>query len=246
MTPPWNPDEMATPHNAEPTRQKQHRNHKQHRNQKQDRNRSRGGRPGLRAGAAATLTAAVVIAIVMLNAGPSLASGDNRTQRIDGGKPEQAANLTRTTASTTEPCRSSDVSYFFGPLVPDGLNALHVSVTLTAHAGVHCHLSDIPQFQFEPAAKQTGKLVVSSYGLNQQITLDDTDPLNTVVSFHNPLSDRSYDIQSFKLDMPAGGPNVYPYGFAGTGRDITVDNTVGVLLYPWSSGVGEGQGIPTD
>jgi hypothetical protein len=151
-------------------------------------------------------------------------------------------------------CHSEDVGYYFGPTASDGLNKLHLDVTLIAAPTVTCRLSDKPLLTLGGPAGQKAKVPVVQFGgTGRSLTLSPGSPLHTTLAWANPdeTTDRLF-VSTLTLRMSGGGatlPSVFPLasGIAPYPRAGAVSAAYGLHLLPWQTGPGQSEGTtPVD
>jgi hypothetical protein len=143
-------------------------------------------------------------------------------------------------ASSTAPlCRTSDISYYYGGAFA-GLGHRSFDLTLLAHDGVRCRLSDRPMIHLSGPSGQKRKIPVYIGGRGGTLILTPSLPLHTTLRYAAP--DRPTDItrvQSLRLRMPGGGyANGEPFLYPGT---VEIATVIGVSIDSWTTGIGQGE-----
>lgn len=153
------------------------------------------------------------------------------------------ANVTaKTTAKATgtapRPCRASDISFYFGGLT-SGLSRRTFDITLLAHDGIACTLSDTPQVSLSGPPDQTASIPLTVNGRGGKLVLRPDSPLHATVRYSKPdLPEHTLKVTTLTLAMPdhsSLSTNFYVPGET----DISQG---GVLITSWTTGIGLGQG----
>lgn len=143
-------------------------------------------------------------------------------------------------ASSTAPlCRTSDISYYYGG-AQHGLGHVRFDITLLAHDGVRCRLSDRPLIHLYGPAGQKQKIPVYIGGRGATLILTPRLPLHTVVRY--AAADTPQDtikVQFLRLRMPGGGlANGEGFPYPGP---VSIARVIGVSIDAWTTGIGLGQ-----
>lgn len=144
-----------------------------------------------------------------------------------------------TALSTAPLCRMSDISYYYGGAM-EGLGERSFDITLLAHDGVRCRLSDRPLITLYGPPGQKRKIPVYIGGRGGTLVLTPRLPLHTTVSWL--AADTPKDtirVSYLRLRMPGGGiVNGEPFLYPGT-SDVAL--IAGVSIQAWTTGIGQGQ-----
>ncbi|MFF4896072.1 hypothetical protein [Streptomyces sp. NPDC001068] len=138
---------------------------------------------------------------------------------------------------SVRPCSTSNVSFYFGGY-SYGLSHRSFDVTLLAHDGITCTLSDTPLITFSSPPDQTGKIPVTVNGRGGTLVLRSDSPLHTTIAYSVPdAPENKAQISGLKLAMPDGSSRATSFLFPGT-TDIYKG---GVYITSWTTGLGLGQ-----
>jgi hypothetical protein len=143
-------------------------------------------------------------------------------------------------ASSAAPlCRMSDISYYYGGAF-EGLGHRSFDITLLAHDGVRCRLSDRPLIHLTGPSGQKRKIPLFIGGRGGTLILTPRLPLHTTVRFAAPDTPRdTIKVESLRLRMPGGGiSNGEPFLYPGV---VPIARVIGVSVDSWTTGIGLGQ-----
>ncbi|MDX3071114.1 DUF4232 domain-containing protein [Streptomyces sp. NPDC088354] len=144
----------------------------------------------------------------------------------------------RATGTAPRPCRTSDVSFYFGGYTAD-LSRRAFDVTLLAHDGIACTLSDTPQVSLSGPPGQTAAIPVYIRGRGGRLVLRADSPLHASVRFSAPdLPEHTLQVTTFKLSMPDHSSLATNFYVPGE-TDVSLG---GVTITSWTTGIGLGQG----
>jgi hypothetical protein len=141
---------------------------------------------------------------------------------------------------TTAPlCRISDISYYYGGAM-EGLGHRAFDITLLAHDGVRCRLSDRPLIHLSGPRGQKRKIPVYIGGRGGTLILTPRLPLHTTVRWLAPDTPQdTIRVQMLRLRMPGGGiVNGEPFLYPGV---VPIALVAGVSIDAWTTGIGAGQ-----
>ena len=141
-------------------------------------------------------------------------------------------------AAKVPPCTMNDISFYFGGET-EGLSQRSFDLTLLAHDGITCSLSDTPLIKLSGPPSQTKKIPLQINGRGGTLILRPDSPLHA--TFHYSIPDTPQDtleVTTLTLSMPDKTSRATYFLLPGT-SDIDVD---GVLVTSWTTGIGLGQG----
>ncbi|MFD8725083.1 hypothetical protein ACFV2H_45875 [Streptomyces sp. NPDC059629] len=138
---------------------------------------------------------------------------------------------------SVRPCTTGNVSLYFGGY-SYGLSQRSFDLTLLAHEGITCKLSDTPLITFSSPPGQSEKVPVAVNGRGGTLVLRSNSPLHTTVHYSVPdtLEDK-LQVNGLKLAMPDGSSLATSFLFPGV-IDIYKG---GILVSSWETGIGLGQ-----
>ncbi|MEU9381039.1 hypothetical protein AB0D38_08585 [Streptomyces sp. NPDC048279] len=138
---------------------------------------------------------------------------------------------------SVKPCSTNNVSFYFGGY-SYGLSHRSFDLTLLAHDGITCTLSDTPLITFSSPPDETHKLPVTVNGRGGTLVLRSDSPLHTTIAYSVPdAPENKVQVSGLKLAMPDGSSRATSFLFPGT-TDIYKG---GVYVTSWSTGLGLGQ-----
>lgn len=143
-------------------------------------------------------------------------------------------------ASSAAPlCRMSDISYYYGGAFA-GLGHRTFDITLLAHDGVRCRLSDRPLITLTGPSGQKRKIPLYIGGRGGTLILTPRLPLHTTVRYAAPDTPQdTIRVQFMRLRMPGGGiANGEPFLYPGV---VEIARVIGVSVDAWTTGIGQGQ-----
>ncbi|MFC4033280.1 hypothetical protein ACFO3J_17545 [Streptomyces polygonati] len=175
----------------------------------------------------AALTAAAVAALgtaTLVGLGPASAA--------------PAADTKATAGAVARPCGVNDVSFYFGGLSA-GLGQRSFQITLLAHDGVTCALTDTPLVSVSGPPDQKKPIPVTVNGRGGTLVLRTNSPLHTTVFYSAPdTTEHTLKVTTLTLAMPDGTSRSVNFLFPGE-TDIY---SGGVSLTSWTTGIGLGEG----
>jgi hypothetical protein len=147
-----------------------------------------------------------------------------------------------TTATKTpipiQPCTTNNVSFYFGGY-SYGLSHRSFDLTLLAHDGITCSLSDTPLITVSSPPNETKKVPVTVNGRGGTLVLRSDSPLHATVFYSAPdTQEDKLEVNGLTLAMPDGTSRATSFLFPGT-TDIYKS---GVFVTSWETGIGMGQG----
>ncbi|NEB92778.1 DUF4232 domain-containing protein [Streptomyces bauhiniae] len=138
---------------------------------------------------------------------------------------------------SVRPCTMNNVSFYFGGY-SYGLSHRSFDVTLLAHDGITCSLSDTPRITFGSPPDQTAKIPVTVNGRGGTLVLRPDSPLHATVRYSVPdAPENKAQVNALQLAMPDGTSRSTSFLFPGT-TDIYKG---GILVTSWETGIGMGQ-----
>jgi hypothetical protein len=142
-----------------------------------------------------------------------------------------------TTKASAPPCTANNVSFYFGGY-SYGLSHRSFDLTLLAHDGITCSLSDTPLITFSSPPDETEKFPVTVNGRGGTLVLRSDSPLHATVAYSIPdTQEDKVEVNGLKLAMPDGSSRATSFLFPGT-TDIYKG---GILVTSWETGIGLGQ-----
>lgn len=137
------------------------------------------------------------------------------------------------------PCTTSLVSFYFGGHFA-GLGRRSFDVTLLAHDGVTCALSDTPLVTVAGPPGQTATIPLHVDGRGGTLVLAPESPLHATVFYHVPdTPDDKLQVRSLTLGMPDDSTRTTDFGYPGTTQ---IAATTGIGVTSWRTGIGMGEG----
>jgi hypothetical protein len=140
--------------------------------------------------------------------------------------------------ATIHPCTMNDVSFYFGGF-SYGLGQRTFDLTLLAHDGITCSLSDTPLITLAGPPSQKKKIPVSIGGRGGTLILRPDSPLHT--RFYYSIPDTPQDtiiVNTLTLTMPDKSSRATDFLFPGD----TQMYSGGVHIDSWTTGIGLGEG----
>ena len=181
-----------------------------------------------RVAAALTATAAA-IGLSVAVALPAGAAGTAGTSATAGAA---------SSAAKVAPCTMNDVSFYFGG-ESEGLSQRSFDLTLLAHDGITCSLSDTPLITLSGPPSQTSPIPVQINGRGGTLILRPDSPLHATFYYSAPDTQQdTIEVSTLTLSMPDKTSRATYFLLPGI-TDIDKD---GVLVTSWTTGIGLGQG----
>jgi hypothetical protein len=150
---------------------------------------------------------------------------------IDAG----AANAANSSAPP-RPCGIKDISFYFGGNF-EGLGLRTFDITLLAHSGITCSLTDTPLVS--ATTLSATPVSVTAGGRGGTLVLRPDSPLHTVVAYNAPDTEEdTTEVRSLTLAMPNGTSATTYFEYPGT-TDIATQG--GVNVTSWTTGAGLGE-----
>jgi len=152
-----------------------------------------------------------------------------------------AAPAASTTASV-RPCTINDVSFYFGGLTA-GLGQRSFDLTLLAHDGITCSLSDTPLITLAGRPSQKKPIPVQIDGRGGTLILRPDSPLHATLFYAMPdTKPDTIEVSTLTLAMPDKTSRVTDFLYPGV-QDIY---SGGVSITSWTTGIGLGEGEQSD
>jgi hypothetical protein len=141
-------------------------------------------------------------------------------------------------AATVHPCTMNDVSFYFGGY-SYGLGQRSFDLTLLAHDGITCSLSDTPLITLAGPPSQKKKIPLTVNGRGGTLVLRPNSPLHA--RFYYSIPDTPQDtleVNTLTLSMPDKTSRATDFLYPG---NIQIYSG-GVLISAWTTGIGLGEG----
>ncbi|HWG24802.1 hypothetical protein [Actinospica sp.] len=141
-------------------------------------------------------------------------------------------------AAAVHPCTMNDVSFYFGGY-SYGLGQRTFDLTLLAHDGITCSLSDTPLITLAGPPSQKKKIPVQINGRGGTLILRPNSPLHA--RFYYAIPDTPQDslyVTTLTLAMPDKTSRVTDFLYPGN----TAIYSGGVSISSWTTGIGLGEG----
>jgi hypothetical protein len=139
------------------------------------------------------------------------------------------------------PCTMSEVSFYFGGAT-QGIGQVSFDLTLLAHDGVTCTLSDTPQIKLGGPPSQKKPIPLSVNGRGGTLTLRAGSPLHATFFYAVPDTSTTVEVSTLTLSMPDHTSRAT--GFLTYG--VTDVSAGGVSVTSWTTGAGLGEGESSD
>lgn len=140
--------------------------------------------------------------------------------------------------AAVRPCTVNDVSFYFGGY-SYGLGQRTFDLTLLAHDGISCSLSDTPLITLAGPPSQKKKIPVQINGRGGTLILRANSPLHARFYYSIPDTPQdTLDVTTLTLAMPDKTSRVTDFLFPGT----TAIYSGGVQISAWTTGIGLGEG----
>jgi hypothetical protein len=140
------------------------------------------------------------------------------------------------TAPTIRPCGAGDVSFYYGGY-DQGVSQVQFQLTLLAHDGVVCTLSDTPLISLSGPPGQK-RIPLEINGRGGTLTLDARSPLHATIYCAVPDTEQSFTVDDLILSMPDHTSRSVFFEVPG-GATVS---TQGVSVSSWTTGAGLGLG----
>ena len=137
------------------------------------------------------------------------------------------------------PCDVNLVSFYYSDGSHDRPGEFSFDITLLAHDGVACTLSDTPQIVVGDSAGKTDTIPVRVQGRGGTLVLRPDSPLHANVQYLSPVDDPGVTARTLRLSMPDKSERV---AFFEVNSGVTVDAKFGVFVTSWTTGIGRGLG----
>ena len=149
-----------------------------------------------------------------------------------------ASASTKAATAKIHPCTINDVSFYFGGYSA-GLGQRSFDVTLLAHDGITCKLSDTPLITLAGPPSQKKAIPLTIEGRGGTLTLEPNLPLHATVVYSAPDTPQdTIEVSTLTLAMPDKTSRATDFLYPGT-TDIY---SGGVLITSWTTGIGLGEG----
>ena len=152
-----------------------------------------------------------------------------------------SASPPTTSASSTgtvRPCAIGNVSFYFGGY-SYGLGQRSFDLTLLAHDGITCSLSDTPLITLAGPPSQHKKIPVQINGRGGTLVLRPDSPLHATFFYSVPDTPADkLQVSTLTLAMPDKTSQTTDFLFPG----VTDIYSGGVFITSWTTGIGLGQG----
>lgn len=176
--------------------------------------------------AVALTSTAVAIGLSVAVALPAGAAGASSTSTAPRG------------ATKVAPCTMNDVSFYFGG-ESEGLSQRSFELTLLAHDGITCSLSDTPLIKLSGPPSQSAAIPLQINGRGGTLILRPDSPLHATFQYSIPDTQQdTMEVSTLTLSMPDRTSRATYFLVPGI-SDVDKD---GVLVSSWTTGIGLGQG----
>jgi len=136
------------------------------------------------------------------------------------------------------PCTINDVSFYFGGFSA-GLGQRSFDLTLLAHDGITCSLSDTPLITLAGPPSQKKPIPLTIEGRGGTLILQPDLPLHATVLYSIPDTPQdTLEVSTLTLAMPDKTSRATDFLYPGT-TDIY---SGGVFITSWTTGIGLGEG----
>jgi uncharacterized protein DUF4232 len=171
---------------------------------------------------------------IRLTAAAAVAAAASLTAASTAG----AAGTPSSSSSAVRPCTIDNVSFYYGGYSA-GLGQRNFAVTLLAHDGITCSLSDTPLITLAGPESQTTPIPVQILGRGGTLILRPDSPLHATLSYSAPDSPQhTLFVDTLTLAMPDGTSRTSYFLSPG---DTAIYNG-GVFITSWTTGIGLGEG----
>jgi hypothetical protein len=157
------------------------------------------------------------------------------------------ATASASTASTSatakiHPCTINDVSFYFGGYSA-GLGQRSFELTLLAHDGITCSLSDTPLIKLAGPPSQKKPIPVTIEGRGGTLILQPDLPLHATLIYSIPDTPQdTIEVSTLTLSMPDKTSRATAFLYPG----VTDIYSGGVFITSWTTGIGLGEGEQAD
>ena len=140
--------------------------------------------------------------------------------------------------ATVRPCTINDVSFYFGGFTA-GTGQRTFDLTLLAHDGITCSLSDTPLITLAGPPSQKKKIPLTVNGRGGTLILRPDSPLHARFYYSIPDTTKdTLDVDFLTLAMPDKTSRATDFLFPGE----TQIYSGGVSVSAWTTGIGLGEG----
>ena len=152
--------------------------------------------------------------------------------------PAGASGSADSGSAAVRPCTVDDVSFYFGGDTQD-TGPVSFDLTLLAHDGITCSLSDTPLITLSGPPSQKTPIPVEIEGRGGTLILRPDSPLHATLSYNLPDSTKdTIEVGFLTLTMPDKTSRTTDFLYPG---DSEV-NSDGVWITSWTTGIGLGEG----
>ena len=152
--------------------------------------------------------------------------------------PAVAAGSAGAPAAKVLPCTMANVSFYFGGY-SYGLGQRSFDLTLLAHDGITCSLTDTPLITLGGPPTQTTPIPVQINGRGGTLILRPNSPLHATLFYAVPDTPQdTIEVSTLTLAMPDKTSQTTDFLFPG----VTDIYSGGVSITSWTTGIGLGQG----
>ena len=158
------------------------------------------------------------------------------------GATASASTAPTTASAKIRPCTINDVSFYFGG-ASAGLGQRSFDVTLLAHDGITCSLSDTPLITLAGPPSQKKAIPLTIEGRGGTLILQPDLPLHATVLYSIPDTPQdTIEVSTLTLAMPDKTSRATDFLDPGT----TEIYSGGVFITSWTTGIGLGEGEQAD
>jgi Protein of unknown function (DUF4232) len=181
-------------------------------------------------------------AVAAAAVGVSLAVAFGATASASASASTAASTPATPATAKVRPCTINDVSFYFGGATA-GLGQRSFDVTLLAHDGITCSLSDTPLITLSGPPSQKKPIPLTIEGRGGTLILQPDLPLHATVLYSVPDTPQdTTEVTTLTLAMPDKTSRATDFLSPGT-TDIY---SGGVFITSWTTGIGLGEGEQAD
>jgi hypothetical protein len=148
-----------------------------------------------------------------------------------------AAGSASSTTAPVRPCTVNDVSFYFGGY-SYGLGQRSFDLTLLAHDGITCSLSDTPLITLAGPPSQKKPIPVQINGRGGTLILRPDSPLHATLYYAIPdTTPDTIEVSTLTLAMPDKTSRTTDFLYPG----VTDIYSGGVSITSWTTGIGLGE-----
>ena len=153
-----------------------------------------------------------------------------------------AAGEATSPSASVRPCTIDDVSFYFGGLTV-GFGHDSFDLTLLAHDGITCSLSDTPLITIGGPPSQKKPIPVLINGRGGTLILRPDSPLHATLNYLMPDTPKDVlDVSTLTLAMPDKTSRTTDFLFP----DVTEIYSGGISITSWTTGIGLGESEESD